>query len=83
MQYKPSSPGNDTLTHVSGHKTGEMISDLLRKLDYLVELQVFINSKIRSFVYKTCLFIYIPNLEKDTDLSNQVVHKSLQPSAVH
>ena len=83
MQHKPFFPGNGTLTHVSGHKTGEMLSDLLRKLDYLIELQVFIASKLRSFVYKMCLFIHIPNLEKGTDLSNQVVHKSVQPSAVH
>ena len=83
MQHKPFFPGNDTLTDVSGHKTGEMLNDLLRKIDYLIELQVFISSKLQSFVYKMCLFIYIPNLEKDADLRKQVVHKSLQPSTVH
>ena len=64
MQHTPFFLGNDTLTHVSGHKTEEMPNDLLGKLDYLIELQVFIASKLRYFVYKICLFIYIPNLEK-------------------
>ena len=50
-------------TMLQNLKKGEMLSELLGKLNYLIMVQVFIAIKVEELDCKMLKFIWVPNME--------------------